>query len=127
MPESDRKRCAELAEWMGWEKGSEPDWYLEWNADHSDYRVRILGGTGVGCGWAPDIDSVAALELLDWLMTQPCVRMGRSDFGSHTSGVYLFCNHGSNQSARAVGPPSVAWTRAIFEVACKVMQAEKEG
>ncbi len=120
MADSDTKRCAELAEWQGW----------KWVAP-----VRNLGfwcaPDGTSQYKCPDYatNSAAALALLDWLAKEPRGWHAVISMGHESTCVQYICpgeQYNPALSAKSDGPPSVAWTRAIFEAACEVMDAKKE-
>ncbi len=66
-PELDALMTTEV---MGWEKGPEWNWYLQWNQDHSDYRVRILDGGGPD-DFMPSTDIAAAWEVHKTMQKRP--------------------------------------------------------
>ena len=115
MPDSDKKRCAEIAEWVGWEAIQGFHWI-----DPQGHVRRA----------PPDYatDSAAALELLDWLFQQGWeFRPTRIGASYSLVGFYRLLDiYDHRCEAKVRGLPSVALPRAIFGAVCEVMDAEKK-
>ena len=137
MPDSDTIRCAALAEWMGRLvfTATSPEWRTQLVSTGLQYvlfgerpaELRLYDGMRFVKNWHPHTDPVAALELLDWLASKGW----DSSHDAIGNGIERYCqvklfNESQTVSALSYGLPSVALPRAIFEAACRVMDAEKE-
>ncbi len=139
MPESDRDRCAALAKWVGWKRIHRGNWVIivppnhRFLSDGGGYEITTekISHKGPDDARLPayDTNPANALELLDWLAKEPRGWHAVISMGHESTCVQYICpseQYNPALSAKVNGPPSVAWTCAIFEAACEVMAAVKE-